>query len=556
MFTRTSSDTSWTPALEASYTITRNQSLRRSNFIHHYFRRQAFVVNSPTSAHNHHHVTARTPQLPPPPPAPRLAPPSATPSLPPSSPPHRLPPRLPPGLPCPAIHATDLSRPALTHDTVCSFVQHFALPHSFRCTPLGPMTVSWSSSPPPENALTLLTLTSYHTCAPVNASCTAAELLDDARRLNAQAVVTTRNAAVHLDLHTLSKALNCDVVFVDPHTSGPCGLFDMDIMGAVPTVVPLQPSTLHGLDDQSLILHTSGTTGKKKPADVNLNMMPLFHVSGIVRNLLTPVFSGGSTTMCAGFDAIAFWTLARDLQASWCATSSLMNTNEWKPPEGVKPTRDLRICMIANATGGLLPSLVVSLKATFGTVILPSYGMTEYVLDSFLCLPSVMPSAQPSRLLSVPVSPFYPLPSPPRLNSPTAAVHHRCMPITSLPITYQLERPGCSGLACGPHLSVRVQREPGNFEFGSPHAGGVTAAYLTWPDVRLHAYLHQHGLDESVLPHRARGFSMKETHIHWVQATTTFERIKEIVLTGEGEKAKGEAKKEKENVKAKANAEL
>ncbi|KAJ7367482.1 hypothetical protein DFH08DRAFT_677980, partial [Mycena albidolilacea] len=92
--------------------------------------------------------------------------------------------------------------------------------------------------------------------------------------------------------------------------------------------------------DQSLILHTSGTSGKKKgvphsllsliigtscvieswdlqEADVNLNMMPLYHVGGIVRNLLAPIFSGGSAIMCAGFDAMAFWTLARDLQASW-----------------------------------------------------------------------------------------------------------------------------------------------------------------------------------------------------------------------------------------------
>lgn len=31
----------------------------------------------------------------------------------------------------------------------------------------------------------------------------------------------------------------------------------------------------------------------------------------------------------------------------------------------------------------------------------------------------------------------------------------RCMPIASPPPTYQLERPGCSGIACGPALSIR-----------------------------------------------------------------------------------------------------
>jgi hypothetical protein len=29
---------------------------------------------------------------------------------------------------------------------------------------------------------------------------------------------------------------------------------------------------------------------------------------------------------------------------------------------------------------------------------------------------------------------------------------------------------------------------------------GLAASYLTWPDARLRAYLHNHGIDESALP--------------------------------------------------------
>ena len=35
------------------------------------------------------------------------------------------------------------------------------------------------------------------------------------------------------------------------------------------------------------------------------------------------------------------------------------------------------------------------------------------------------------------------------------------MPIASPPTTYQLDRPGCSGVACGPYLSIR---DPSNLE--------------------------------------------------------------------------------------------
>ncbi|KAJ6561109.1 acetyl-CoA synthetase-like protein [Mycena vulgaris] len=353
-----------------------------------------------------------------------------------------------PSTSAPALYSPDLSRQPLLHDTIHSFVKHFALPHSPARSPLRPNDRIMVVLPTgPENALALLALASYHTCAPINASCTAAELLDDARRLNARAIVTTRDAEERLELRSLSDTLGCDVVYIEPRSSGPCGLFDMDTMGEAPMQVPFRPSKLHALGDQSLILHTSGTSGKKKvvpysllslivgtcavveswdlqQSDVNLNMMPLFHVGGIVRNLLAPIFSGGCAIMCAGFDAMAFWTLARDLQASWYyAAPTIHHAILSSQPAGIVPSRDLRIRMIANAAGGLLPSLAVSLKSTFEAVILPSYGMTE------------------------------------------------CMPIASPPITYQLERPGCSGIACGPHLSIRA---PGNLE--QPVASGSTGA--------------------------------------------------------------------------------
>ena len=77
-------------------------------------------------------------------------------------------------------------------------------------------------------------------------------------------------------------------------------------------------------------------------------------------------------------------------------------------PEVVDASRDTRIRLICNAAGGLLPTLAEELRDVFGgSAVLPSYGMTE------------------------------------------------CMPIASPLPSYQLERPGCSGIACGPHLSIR-----------------------------------------------------------------------------------------------------
>lgn len=137
-------------------------------------------------------------------------------------------------------------------------------------------------------------------------------------------------------------------------------------------------------------------------------MMPLFHVGGIVRNLWAPLFSCGSAIMCAGFDASTWWTLVRRLGATWYYAAPTMHEAILSSkPSDVNVPCQVKIKMICNAAGGLLPSLATRMRETFRCAILPSYGMTE------------------------------------------------CMPIASPAVTYQLERPGCSGVPCGPHLSIR-----------------------------------------------------------------------------------------------------
>ncbi|PWN46992.1 acetyl-CoA synthetase-like protein [Violaceomyces palustris] len=336
----------------------------------------------------------------------------------------------------PAIWSPDLARPPLDHRTIKQFIQNFVLPTSGRHTKaLGPNDRVMMALPTgPENALALLSVAAYHTCAPVNASCTAGELRDDAVRLRAKAVVTTRDAVDRLELYSLYEDEGMEIIFVENRHSGPAGLFDMSVLGQEGAVSSQgrRPSPPHGLEHQSLVLHTSGTSGKKKvvpyslrhlivgtccvvqswdlrPESVNMNMMPLFHVGGIVRNLWAPMFSGGSAIMCAGFDANAWWPLAKQLGATWYyAAPTMHHAILASKPEGVDASKETSIKMIANAAGGLLPSLAVQLKETFGNcAVLPSYGMTE------------------------------------------------CMPIASPPTNYQLDRPGCSGVACGPDLSIR-----------------------------------------------------------------------------------------------------
>lgn len=173
----------------------------------------------------------------------------------------------------PVIHSPDPSQIPLSHEALRNFVASFALPHTRSRHPLGPNDRVMIVLPTgPENALALLSLATYFTCAPVNASCTASELKEDAERLRAKAIVTTKDVEDRLELRTLQRELGCDIVYIHARGKGPTGLFDMTVLGDN-VVFPTRPSEPHQLHHQSLVLHTSGTSGKKKVVPYSLKSL-------------------------------------------------------------------------------------------------------------------------------------------------------------------------------------------------------------------------------------------------------------------------------------------
>lgn len=172
-----------------------------------------------------------------------------------------------------AIHSSGLNRPPLSHADLHSFISNFFLPPS--------CSVDRSSlrfdvndrimllvPPGPECAVALLAMCAYHSCVPVNPSCTREELKEDVSRLGAKAILTTKELAAHLELKSLQaelEGLELEIILLEPRTTGPVGLFDLS-----PPCVTAQAMNIdfglkcNSLNDVSLILHTSGTNGKKK----------------------------------------------------------------------------------------------------------------------------------------------------------------------------------------------------------------------------------------------------------------------------------------------------
>ena len=95
-----------------------------------------------------------------------------------------------------------------------------------------------------------------------------------------------------------------------------------------------------GAGDVALILHTSGTTSRPKivpllqsnlvasarnigtalaltPADRCLNVMPLFHIHGLIAAVTASLAAGASIWCAPGFDALKFFGWMKDAQPTW-----------------------------------------------------------------------------------------------------------------------------------------------------------------------------------------------------------------------------------------------
>jgi oxalate---CoA ligase len=156
-----------------------------------------------------------------------------------------------------------------------------------------------------------------------------------------------------------------------------------------------------GPDDIALILHTSGTTSRPKivplsqnnivtsadnvarslelrESDRGLNIMPLFHIHGLIAGLLAPLSRGGSVYCTPGFNALKFFAWMEDAQPSWYTAvptmhqAILVRAGHNKNVIVRHPLRFIR-----SSSSSLPPQVIAELEATFHAPVIEAYGMTE-----------------------------------------------------------------------------------------------------------------------------------------------------------------------------------
>ena len=154
-------------------------------------------------------------------------------------------------------------------------------------------------------------------------------------------------------------------------------------------------------NDIALILHTSGTTSRPKMvplthlnlctsaknivqtlnlnrSDKCINIMPLFHIHGIVGVLLSSLFSGGTIFTSPGFNALKFFSWIKIFSPTWySAVPTMHQAILSRSSKNSKIIAETKLRFIRSSSAPLPSTTMKEMENTFHCPVIESYGMTE-----------------------------------------------------------------------------------------------------------------------------------------------------------------------------------
>ena len=154
-------------------------------------------------------------------------------------------------------------------------------------------------------------------------------------------------------------------------------------------------------DDVALMLHTSGTTSRPKivpllhrnvcasaknirttlrltPEDRCLNVMPLFHIHGLMAPVLSSLSVGATVVCTPGFNALRFFSWLDGIAPTWySAVPTMHQAILARAARNVEIIERARLRFIRSSSASLPPQVLTELEETFGAPVVEAYAMTE-----------------------------------------------------------------------------------------------------------------------------------------------------------------------------------
>jgi len=249
----------------------------------------------------------------------------------------------------------------------------------------------------PEMATCFIAAACGVTTAPLNPAYRADEFEFYLSDLHAKALIVEHDSASP----AIGVAAKLGVRLIDLHARERAGDFELrprDGRGAEAAAAsggPAQP------DDVSMLLHTSGTTSRPKivpltqrnlcasaqhiartlqftAADRGLNIMPLFHIHGLIAGVLAPLTAGSQVFCTPGFNALKFFAWMDEAAPTWyTAVPTMHQAILGRASKNLDVIKRHPLRFLRSSSSSMPPQVIRELEEVFGAPLIESYGMTE-----------------------------------------------------------------------------------------------------------------------------------------------------------------------------------
>lgn len=245
----------------------------------------------------------------------------------------------------------------------------------------------------PEAATAFLSLSCTTQCAPLNPGYQREELDFYLEDLDVRAVAVS--GQLDTPARDAARARGIEVIEISARPDAPAGTFDLDGQQLRSGPLPAR-----GPDDCALLLHTSGTTSRPKlvplthgnlaasasnvaatlglePDDRCLNVLPLFHIHGLVAALLASLRAGGMVVCSPGFHPIRVFDWLREFDPTWFTAVPTMHQALLVRAADHLDVVGRNLRFIRSSSASLPTAVLERLEATFDVPVIEAYGMTE-----------------------------------------------------------------------------------------------------------------------------------------------------------------------------------
>jgi acyl-CoA synthetase (AMP-forming)/AMP-acid ligase II len=250
----------------------------------------------------------------------------------------------------------------------------------------------------PEMASAFVSIAAGATTAPLNPGYRKAEYDFYLADLGAKALIL--RAGSESEALESATGLGVPVIWLGVPDGAEAGVFELESDGGPVRGAASSPGAAEP-DDVALVLHTSGTTSRPKIVpllhrnvcasarnirttlllgadDRCLNVMPLFHIHGLMAPVLSSLSAGAMVSCTEGFNALKFFSWLDEVGPTWySAVPTMHQAILARASRNAEVVGRCNLRFIRSSSASLPPQVLRELEETFRAPVVEAYAMTE-----------------------------------------------------------------------------------------------------------------------------------------------------------------------------------